>query len=182
MRPPLPRVSDPQQACAIVTALCPTGLQHAIPRPATLDRTLHPPKHPDPECRGYAAAGVLMRAVPGRPTAKNISLNASTTSTLSIGGPWSNISIAPSKSAPRPPDLSPPSSIARLHRACVFCRAYRLRYSIRSTDRPSAMSSPAHAKVTIPLPPALWGPNARDAHTHPVGSGAMALNWMPLTT
>ena len=61
------------------------------------------------------------------------------------------VDIAPSESAPRPPDPSPRSSTARLYRASAFCRPYRLRYSV-SPNRPRAMSSLANAMVTVPLP------------------------------
>ena len=67
----------------------------------------------------------FMRPVPARPTAENIFLNDSMTSTSSVGGSWSNVAIAPFKSALRPPALEPPSSRARLYRARACCRPHR---------------------------------------------------------
>ena len=126
--------------------------------------------HPNTPAQNVAAVrlqGSILR-VPGRSTAKNTFLNASTTSTSSVGSSWSNVAIAPSKSAPHPPDLrdrqepacpEPARSVA--HIAC----------GTRCPHRPRAMSSLARAKVAVPLP-------AGAVEVKPSRSRAMGPSWM----
>ena len=93
---------------------------------------------------------------PRYPTTKNIfPQNSSTTYTSSLSSSWSNVAIVPSKSTPRPSDLSLRSSRAR-----AFCRPYRLGYAVPPTDRgqcpPSCtLRSPSRSR------PAQWRSNAR---------------------
>ena len=85
-------------------------------------RWVVPSTRPNTPTQNAAAVRLqgIMRPIPARPTAGNIFLDASMTSTSSVGSSWSNVAIAPSKSAPAP---SPGSSSARLYRARIACSA-----------------------------------------------------------
>ena len=119
-------------------ALRPTvkdGASSYYPRQAAMDRTSTRPNTPTQDAAVQQWQG-FMQPVPARLTVENSFLNASITSTSSVGSSWSNVAIAPSKSAPRPSDLSPQSSRACLHRVPhAFCCPYHLGYTVPPTNR-----------------------------------------------
>ena len=133
------------------------------------------------DCDGAASDREARHAIPRRPPAATMDHTHSQEYVPQCQHDLHLVAIAPSKSTPRPPDLSLRSSTAS--RTELARSVARIACGTQSppTDRAQCLLSrtPRSPSRSRPSPSKS---NGRAGHAHPVGSGATGPSWMALMT